>query len=321
MKKTILVTGGAGYIGSHACKLLKEQGYTAVTFDNFSVGWKDAVKYGPYIEGDLCNKDDLERTFAEYKINAVMHFAALTNVGESVSQPDRYWRNNVLGSMNLLDAMKKAGVSKLIFSSTCAIYGEHEGVTITEETSQNPMNPYGSSKRVIEDMIRDYGMNHIIFRYFNVAGADADSQIGESHDPETHLIPIVLEAASGKRSEVTVFGDDYDTADGTCVRDYVHVTDIADAHLKGLQALESGTQRVVYNLGTGTGFSVQEIIKAVEAVTGVSVPVVIGKRRAGDCASLVSAGVMAQKELEWNPSRSTLPIMVADAWNWHTKNL
>jgi UDP-glucose 4-epimerase len=318
MQKTVLVTGGAGYIGSHACKLLKEAGYAPVTFDNYSTGNREAVLYGPAVEGDLCNPEDLAKVFAEYEITAVMHFAALSSVGDSVQQPDVYWKNNVYGSMCLLDAMKKAGVENVIFSSTCATYGDHDGVLLTEDTVQKPTNPYGTSKQAIENMIADYGMNHIVFRYFNVAGADAGSEIGEAHDPETHLIPLVLEVAAGKRTDITIFGNDYDTADGTCVRDYVHVTDIADAHLRGLQALESAKANAIYNLGTGTGFSVQEIIAAAEVVAGVSIPITLGERRAGDCASLVSDGDAARVGLGWEPVHSNLPTMIGDAWRWHT---
>lgn len=321
MKKNILVTGGAGYIGSHACKALKMAGYTPVTFDNLSTGWEEAVQFGPFVQGDLLNPDDIERVFSEYDIAGVMHFAAFSLVGESVEKPGMYWRNNAVGSMNLLDVMVRHDVSSIVFSSTCATYGEHDGVTLSEDTPQLPTNPYGTSKRAIEDMIAGYevaGMvKSVIFRYFNVAGGDPEAEVGEWHIPETHLIPLVLDAVSGKRESITVFGADYDTPDGTCVRDYIHVCDLVDAHVRGLQRLLDGNEGGVYNLGTGTGFSVQEVIDVATAVTEKDILVVEGERRVGDCARLVSGSTKAIEELGWQPTRSNLETMIADAWRWH----
>jgi len=321
MEKYILVTGGAGYIGSHACKALKAAGYTPVTFDNLSTGHAAAVQFGPLVEGDLLHPDVLERVFTEYDIAGVMHFAAFSQVGESVEQPGVYWRNNVVGSMNLLDAMVRHGVQAIVFSSTCATYGEHDGVTLNEDTPQLPTNPYGASKRAIEDMIAGYEaagkISSVTFRYFNVAGADPDATVGEWHIPETHLIPLILDAAAGIRGHITVFGDDYDTADGTCVRDYIHVADLVDAHVLGLERLLAGNAGGVYNLGTGTGFSVQEVIDVVQQVTEKAVVVERGERRVGDCARLLSGSTKAIEELGWQPTRSDLSTMVADAWRWH----
>ena len=317
----ILVTGGAGYIGSHACKALKAAGYTPVTFDNFATGWRDAVKFGPTAEGDLLDRARLDAVFAEYQPAAVMHFAALSLVGEAMSNPGKYWRNNVTGSLNLIEAAAAAGCTNFVFSSTCATYGEHDNVVLNEDTTQLPLNAYGASKRAIEDMLRDFGashdMNTVIFRYFNVAGADPEAEVGEFHQPETHLIPLMLDAIEGKRAALTVFGTDYDTPDGTCIRDYVHVCDLVDAHVLGLKWLEDGKGSRVFNLGTGSGFSVMEVIKQSRAVTNREVPYEIGPRRAGDATKLVSGSTRAEAELGWTPTRSTLPQMIADAWRWH----
>ena len=266
---TVLVTGGAGYIGSHACKLLQAAGHQPVVFDNFRTGWREAVKFGPYIEGDLLTPADLDAAFAEARPDAVMHFAALSNVGESTQRPDLYWRNNVVGSMNLLDAMARASVSQLVFSSTCAIYGEAQAEVMTEDHPKNPINPYGASKLAMERMIEDYcaasDLSAVTFRYFNVAGADPEAMIGEHHEPETHLVPLVLDAVAGDRAEITIFGDDYPTPDGTCIRDYLHVMDLADAHVRGLEWLLEGGAPLTLHLGTGSGFSVREVIDAAAA--------------------------------------------------------
>lgn len=323
---TVLVTGGAGYIGSHACKLLKAAGHVPVCFDNFRTGWREAVKFGPLFEGDLLNPDDVSRAFAEHRPEAVMHFAALSLVGESAEKPELYWRNNVVGSMNLLDGMLAAGCGALVFSSTCATYGEAEREVLTEDHPQNPINVYGRSKLAMERMIDDYvaaheGLNAVTFRYFNVAGADPEAEIGEHHDPETHLIPIMLDAVAGDRPGLTVFGDDYPTADGTCIRDYLHVMDLADAHVRGVDYLLAGGAPVTLNLGTGSGFSVKEVIDAARAVTNREVPHEIGPRRPGDPPKLVSGSTEAERVLGWTLERSTMPQIIADAWRWRATGL
>ncbi|CUK13522.1 UDP-glucose 4-epimerase [Ruegeria denitrificans] len=317
----ILVTGGAGYIGSHACKALAQAGYTPVTYDNLITGWQDAVKFGPFEQGDLLDRARLDEVFTKYRPAAVMHFAALSQVGEAMSQPGRYWTNNVAGSLNLIEAAVAANCLNFVFSSTCATYGEHDNVVLDEDTPQLPLNAYGASKRAIEDILRDfeaaYGLNHVIFRYFNVAGADPEGDVGEFHRPETHLVPLMLDAIDGKRDGLTVFGTDYDTPDGTCIRDYVHVCDLVDAHVLGLNWLEQGKGSRVFNLGTGSGFSVMEVIGHSKAVTNREVPYSIGPRRAGDCTKLVSGSTRAELELGWEPKRSTLETMIGDAWRWH----
>ncbi|PJE37328.1 UDP-glucose 4-epimerase GalE [Pseudooceanicola lipolyticus] len=318
---TILVTGGAGYIGSHACKALKVAGYTPVTFDNLVTGWRDAVKFGPFEQGDLSDRARLDEVFAKYKPAAVMHFAALSQVGEAMSEPGRYWRNNVAGSLTLAEAAVAAGCLNFVFSSTCATYGEHDNVVLDESTPQIPLNAYGASKRAVENILRDFeaahGLRHVIFRYFNVAGADPEAEVGEHHRPETHLIPVMLEAIDGKRPALTIHGTDYATPDGTCIRDYVHVCDLVDAHVLGLNWLERGKGSQVFNLGTGKGFSVREVIDASRSVTNREVPFSEGPRRAGDATKLVSGSTLAEADLGWEPKRSTMPQMIADAWRWH----
>ncbi|MBM1308557.1 UDP-glucose 4-epimerase GalE [Sulfitobacter mediterraneus] len=317
----ILVTGGAGYIGSHACKALRAAGFSPVTFDNLITGWQDAVKFGPFEQGDLLDRAALDAVFAKHEPVAVMHFAALSQVGESMQQPGRYWHNNVTGSMNLFDAAMQAGCKQIVFSSTCATYGDQDNVVLDENSPQNPINAYGTSKRAIEDMLRDYevahGLRHVIFRYFNVAGADPDGEVGEFHQPETHLVPLMLDAIAGKRDALTVFGSDYDTPDGTCIRDYVHVCDLVDAHVLGLKWLADNKDSRVFNLGTGKGFSVREVIDHSREVTNQTVPIVEGPRRPGDCTKLVSGSHRAEVELGWKPQRSTLKHMISDAWRWH----
>jgi len=317
----ILVTGGAGYIGSHACKLLRAAGYTPVTYDNLCTGWEEAVKFGPFERGDLRDRARLDRVLAAYRPAAIMHFAALSQVGESMRDPGAYWLNNVAGSATLLQAAVEAGCLDLVFSSTCAVYGEQDGVVLDEDCALAPVNAYAASKRAIEDMLHDFeaahGLRHVIFRYFNVAGADPDGEVGEYHRPETHLVPLVLDAIDGRRDALTVFGTDYDTPDGTCIRDYVHVMDLVEAHLLGLRWLEQGRESRVFNLGTGTGFSVREVIEHAHAATGREVPAIEGERRPGDCTKLVSGSSRAAAELGWSPERSTLPRMIADAWAWH----
>lgn len=323
MISKVLVTGGAGYIGSHACKALARAGFQPVVFDNLSTGWKGAVKWGPLVQGDLMDRASIDAALAEHRPVAVMHFAALSLVGESMKDPGLYWRVNVGGALNLLEACAAAGVKNFVFSSTCATYGDQDGVLLTEDTSQRPINAYGGSKLAIEQMLRDFGVSagisHVIFRYFNVAGADPEGEAGEQHVPETHLIPLMLDAVAGKRPALTVFGTDYPTRDGTCVRDYVHVTDLADAHVLGLQRLLDGKGNGIFCLGTGNGFSVREVIDASRMVTNREVPIVIGGRRAGDAAALVSSSTHAIEELGWEPKRSTLQQMIGDAWAWAQK--
>ena len=317
----ILVTGGAGYIGSHACKALKAAGYTPVTYDNLVTGWRDAVKFGPFEQGDLSDRARLDEVFARYRPAAVMHFAALSQVGEAMSEPGRYWRNNVAGSLTLIEAACAAGCLDVVFSSTCATYGEHDNVVLDEDTPQQPLNAYGASKRAVEDILRDFeaahGLRAVIFRYFNVAGADPEAEVGEHHRPETHLIPVMLEAIDGARPALTVHGTDYDTPDGTCIRDYVHVCDLVDAHVLGLKWLQAGRGSRVFNLGTGSGFSVMQVIEQSRSVTNRAVPYQTGPRRAGDATKLVSGSTRAEQELGWTPARSTLDQMIADAWRWH----
>ncbi len=317
----VLVTGGAGYIGSHACKALKAAGYTPVTYDSLVTGWQDAVKFGPFEHGDLLDRGRLETVFKTYEPVAVMHFAALSLVGESMQDPGKYWRNNVGGSLNLIEAAVAADCQHFVFSSTCATYGDQDNVVLDETTPQHPINSYGASKRAIEDMLRDFEasheLQHVIFRYFNVAGADPDGEVGEFHQPETHLVPLMLDAIDGKREALTIFGTDYDTPDGTCIRDYVHVCDLVDAHVLGLKWLEEGKGSRVFNLGTGTGFSVREVIDQSHAVTNRQVPYTEGPRRPGDCTKLVSGSKRAMEELGWSPTRSTMKQMITDAWRWH----
>lgn len=317
----VLVTGGAGYIGSHACKALNAAGFVPVTYDNLSTGWADAVKFGPLEKGDLTDSARLDAVFSAYNPVAVMHFGALSDVGQSMREPGLYWHNNATGSLTLLSAMIRAGCKKIVFSSTCATYGEQDGVMLDETCEQRPINAYGASKKAIEDMLRNFGesdgLESVIFRYFNVAGADPDGEIGEFHRPETHLVPLVLDAIIGRRKAVTIFGENYDTPDGTCIRDYVHVTDLIDAHIKGLDHLFADNGSQIFNLGTGTGFSVREVIEQCGVVTNRKVPQISGERRLGDCTKLVSGSVRAETELGWRPKRSTMAEMIKDAWLWH----
>ncbi len=321
MAQRVLVTGGAGYIGSHACKVLKRAGFEPVTFDNLSTGWGQAVKFGPLARGDLMDRASIDAALQRWEPVAVMHFAALSLVGESMRDPGTYWRVNVTGALNLLEATVAAGVKNFVFSSTCATYGDQDGVVLDEDTPQRPINAYGASKRAIEEMVANFGaafgLNHTIFRYFNVAGADPEGEVGEQHDPETHLIPLMLDAVAGRRPALTVFGTDYPTRDGTCIRDYVHVMDLAQAHVLGLNRLLDGGPNRVFCLGTGRGFSVREVIDQSRAVTNREVPILFGDRRAGDAAALVCGSERAVRELGWEPELSTLPHMIADAWRWH----
>ena len=319
--KTILVTGGAGFIGSHACKALRAAGYTPVAYDSLATGWQDAVRFGPFEKGELMDRARLDEVFRKYRPSAVMHFAALSLVGESMENPGLYWRNNVLGSLNLVEAAVAAGCLDFVFSSTCATYGDQDGVVLDENSVQLPINAYGASKRAVEDILANFGASHglrsVIFRYFNVAGSDPEGEIGECHRPETHLVPVLLEVISGQREALSLFGTDYPTPDGTCIRDYVHVSDLVDAHVLGVKWLEAGKGSRVFNLGTGTGFSVREVIAKSGAVTNLPVPVVEKPRRPGDAAMLVSGSARAIEELGWSPKRSELATMISDAWRWH----
>ncbi|MCK0207979.1 UDP-glucose 4-epimerase GalE [Starkeya koreensis] len=323
MSGHILVTGGAGYVGSHACKALMRAGYVPVTLDNLVTGRQDAVLYGPFEFGDLADRARLDEVFARWQPQAVMHFAAFSEVGESVRDPGKYWRANVVGALNLIEAALDSGCRRFIFSSTCSVYGDRDGVSLDEDTPTSPTNAYGASKRTIEEMLeqfeRSHGLSSVIFRYFNVAGADPEGEIRERHDPETHLIPIVLEVAAGTRPHVQMFGQDYPTPDGTCVRDFIHVSDLADAHVLGLRRLERGEPGAVFCLGSGNGFSVREVVDAARRVTGCTIPALISGRRPGDAARLVAGSSKARRELDWEPTRSDLDTMIADAWNALTK--
>ena len=320
-EQKVLVTGGAGYIGSHACKALQQSGFTPVTFDNLVTGWRDAVKFGPFEQGDLLKKSDIDWVFEKHSPVAVMHFAALSQVGESIQKPGLYWHNNVMGSLNLIEAAVENGCMDFVFSSTCATYGDQDGVVLDEDSMQYPINAYGASKRAVENILADYqatyGLNHVIFRYFNVAGADPEAEIGEFHQPETHLIPLILDAIEGKGDALTIFGTNYDTPDGTCIRDYVHVCDLVDAHVLGLKWLQEGRGSRVFNLGTGEGFSVREVVEHAGQVTKKPVPMIEGARRPGDCKKLVSGSFRAVSELGWLATRSNMKQMITDAWRWH----
>ena len=317
----ILVCGGAGYIGSHINKQLHREGYETVVFDNLVYGHREAVKWGTFVQGDLSNVEDIEKVFSEYQIDAVFHFAAYAYVGESVEKPEKYYYNNVVNTLNLLKVMMKHDCKKIIFSSTCATYGEPEKLPITEDMPQRPINPYGATKLMVERIFRDYaeayGLQFVVLRYFNAAGADPDGEIGESHNPETHIIPLVLDAASGKRANIKVFGTDYDTRDGSCIRDYIHVTDLAEAHLLSLHYLEQGKGCEFFNLGNASGTSVLEVINAVKLVTGKEFQVVYDERRPGDPATLVGSSEKARKILGWTPKYADIDTIVAHAWKWH----
>jgi UDP-glucose-4-epimerase GalE len=323
MAKNILVTGGAGYIGSHTAKALSRAGYRPVTYDSLVYGHRHAVKWGPFIEGDIADTAKLERVIKDEAIDAVVHFAAFAYVGESVTKPEIYFQNNVVGSLSLLDAMRHTGVKPIVFSSTCATYGMPDRMPITEDTLQRPINPYGETKLMIERALAWYGPAHDIrsvsLRYFNACGADPEGEIGEEHDPETHLIPLILDAALGKRAAIDVFGTDYPTPDGTAVRDYIHVQDLADAHVKALAYLFAGGETTQVNLGTGTGNSVREVIDAVERVTGRAVPKREVARRAGDPPELVADPSKANSLLGWKPAMSDIDSIIRTAWAWHTR--
>jgi UDP-arabinose 4-epimerase len=320
--KQILVIGGAGYIGAHTAKALRGGGFVPVTFDSLVHGHEDAVRWGPLERGDLADPSALARVFSKYEIAAVVHFAAYTYVGESVVDPEKYYLNNVGGTLNLLRAMRVAGVRNIIFSSTCATYGEPVQMPIDESHPQAPVSPYGWTKLMIERVLTDYGraydLRSICLRYFNASGADADGEIGERHDPEAHLIPLALAARAGG-TPLRVLGDDYPTPDGTCIRDYIHVTDLARAHVLALRRLLAGGASAAYNLGNGEGASVREVLDAIALVTNGPVPHEIAPRRAGDPAILVACASKAAEELGWKPECSDLHEIVRTAWAWHQR--
>ncbi len=320
----MLVTGGAGYIGSHTCKALSQVGYTPVAYDNLVYGHRQAVRWGPMEKGDISDRGRLEEVISRYKPRAVVHFAAYAYVGESVREPSKYYRNNVAGSLTLLEVMRGYEINSLVFSSTCATYGLPQSAAISEDHPQQPINPYGASKLMIERMLKDfdqaYDFRHVALRYFNAAGADPEGDIGENHEPETHLIPLVIQTALGKRSHVDIYGADYETPDGTAVRDYIHVTDLAKAHVQALKYLERGRNSVMLNLGVGRGCSVREVIRCVEAVTGKSISVREMPKRAGDPPILVADARRADEILGWRPVCSGLEDIVDTAWRWHSRH-
>jgi UDP-glucose 4-epimerase len=323
---TVLVTGGAGYIGSHAVLALKEAGYRVVVLDNLVYGHLDIVETVldvEFVQGDIGDRPLLDQLFQTYPIDAVIHFAAYAYVGESVTNPAKYYRNNVVGTLTLLEAMVQAEVFKIVFSSTCASYGNPHQIPIPEDHPQSPINPYGMSKlmveQILEDFDRAYGLRSVRFRYFNAAGADPQGRIGEDHCPETHLIPLVLLTALGQREHITVFGTDYKTPDGTCIRDYIHVTDLADAHILGLKYLLDDGETSVFNLGNGEGFSVKEVITAAREVTGLPIAVEEGPRRPGDPAILIGSATKARKVLGWDPQYNQIEVILDHAWRWHQK--
>jgi UDP-glucose 4-epimerase len=318
----ILVTGGAGYIGSHTVDALRKSGFEPLVFDNFSTGHRDFVRGNPIVEGDLCQPQDLQRAFEAHSIEGVLHFAGKALVPESHRKPELYYATNVTGGLNLLTAMKNAGVKTIIFSSTCATYGIPQTVPIDENTPQQPINPYGETKLAFEKALRwfheTYGIDYLALRYFNAAGADAGVAVGEHHDPETHLIPLVLDAAMGRRPDVQILGTDYPTPDGTCVRDYIHVTDLAAAHVAGLKALLArDVESQAINLGAGTGYSVRDVVDTARRTTGVDFKVTEADRREGDPPVLVAAVDRAKRVLGWTAVGSSLQQIMASAWNWH----
>ncbi len=318
---TILVCGGAGYIGSHTVRLLARLGARVIVLDNLSTGHRAAAGDVPFEQADLADRERLAQVFARHRPRAVVHFAAKCYVGESVVAPAKYWGENVVCTWNLLEAMRAAGCGEIVFSSTCATFGEPVSVPITEDHPQRPINPYGRTKLCIEHMLADYaaayGLRFAALRYFNAAGADPGGDLGEVHDPETHLIPLVLQVASGARAELEIYGEDYDTPDGTCVRDYVHVCDLADAHVRALCALQADERALLCNLGTGEGFSVREVVETARRVTGRAIAARVVARRPGDPARLVSGGTRARERLGWVPRHAALETIVAHAWAFH----
>jgi len=320
----ILIVGGAGYIGSAVNKILNNIGYETIVFDNLSNGHIELVKWGKFYKGDLANISDIENVFIQNHIDCVMHFSAFAYVGESVENPAKYYRNNVSNTLNLLDVMIKYGVKRFIFSSTCAVYGIPSEIPIPENHPLNPLNPYGMTKFMVEKILKDYdksyGLKYVSFRYFNASGADPSAEIGEWHEPETHLIPLAIYNAIGLREYITVFGTDYPTPDGTCVRDYIHVNDIAKAHILGMEYLKSNNRSDFFNLGNGDGFSVREILDIVEKITGKKLNIVYGNRREGDPPFLVGSSKKAKDVLGWEPEFNNIYDIIETAYKWHLKN-
>jgi UDP-glucose 4-epimerase len=325
MNNMILIAGGAGYIGSHVNKLLNQKGYETIVYDNLSRGHREFIKWGEFFEGDLSDIGRLRVCFESYRIEAVMHFSAFAFVGESIAHPEKYYQNNVIGTLNLLQVMREFGVNHFLFSSTCATYGLPEKIPIPENHPQNPINPYGRTKLIIEEALKDYdraySLKHINLRYFNAAGADPDGEIGERHHPETHLIPLVIYAAAGLNEEIKIFGTDYPTKDGTCIRDYIHVMDLADAHIKALQYLMDKNRSDSFNLGNGHGHSVREVIEAVKKVSKKDFKVVEAERREGDPSVLISSSEKAIETLNWKPRYEDIETIIETAWEWHQKAL
>ena len=319
----ILVTGGAGYIGSHVVKALGEKGFEVLVVDNLSKGHKEAVLYGKLVVADLQDKETLDAIFREFKPDAVMHFAAFIEVAESVKEPLKYYRNNTVNTMNLLEVMLRNDVNRFIFSSTAAVYGNPEKVPIPETEPVKPINPYGQSKafveKILQDFDRSYGLKYVSLRYFNAAGADPGGRIGESHNPETHLIPLILKTAKGERESIKIFGTDYPTPDGTCIRDYIHVDDLAEAHILALEYLLSGGNSEVFNCGYGHGFSVREVIDVAKKVTGIDFKVEETERRPGDPAILVADSSKIKGVLNWKPKFNSLEKIIQHAWNWELR--
>ena len=321
----ILIAGGAGYIGSHINKALSKKGYSTVAFDNLSLGHRDFARWGHFVQGDLSDKEQIRDCFQKYPIDAVMHLSAFAYVGESVKNPSKYYHNNVINTINLLEIMLEFHVNYFIFSSSCAVYGIPQEIPIKETHPRNPINPYGKTKLIVEDILKDYdeayGMKHVSLRYFNAAGADPEKEIGERHDPETHLIPLVIYAALNKTEDVKVFGTDYPTEDGTCIRDYIHVTDLADAHIKALEYLKNNKESNSFNLGNEKGYSVRDVIETVKRISGKNFKTTETERRMGDPPVLIADSQKAFRELSWKPGYFDIKTIVKTAWDWHKKDL
>ena len=319
---TILITGGAGYIGSHTALSLKRQGYDFIVYDNLSSGHRESICGYQFVQGDISDRPLLENTIKSYGVTDVIHFAASSVVGESMQNPQKYYQNNVVGTLSLLDTILACKVKRIVFSSTAAVYGEPDLIPITEDSSKQPTNVYGRTKLMIENILEDYdlayGLKYVSLRYFNACGADDEGLIGEDHRPETHLIPLVLQTALGLRTKISIYGDDYPTKDGTCIRDYIHVNDLARAHVLALNYLRSNNKSDVFNLGNGNGFSVKEIIRAAEKVVASSIPHDIGPRRSGDPAVLVADAQKAKNKLGWKPEYTDLERIIKTAWQWHS---